>query len=50
MERLKDECPLYNNDVNYITMLKKNFRSDPIILELPNELFYDGSLVVSYFH
>ncbi|XP_053613519.1 putative helicase mov-10-B.1 isoform X2 [Plodia interpunctella] len=36
---------LYSNDNNYITMLIKNFRSDPDILAIPNRLFYNDNLV-----
>ncbi|XP_072930026.1 putative helicase mov-10-B.1 [Epargyreus clarus] len=35
---------LYTDNPNYITMLVKNFRSDPDILTIPNELFYDNAL------
>lgn len=31
-------------DPNFIVMLVKNFRSDPHILSLPNEMFYNNSL------
>lgn len=33
-----------NNDPRFITTLKKNFRSHPMILELPNKLFYNNQL------
>ncbi|XP_063539362.1 RNA helicase Mov10l1-like [Cydia strobilella] len=46
MERLKtDYANLYESDPNYITMLVKNFRNDPDILSLPNNMFYDDNLV-----
>ncbi|KAJ0169184.1 hypothetical protein K1T71_015311 [Dendrolimus kikuchii] len=48
MERLKRDCNLYSdsrNDPNYIVMLRKNFRSNPDILDIPNKLFYNGQLV-----
>ena len=35
----------YNSDV--ITKLTYNYRSHPQILKVPNNLFYDGELVVS---
>ncbi|CAH0559688.1 unnamed protein product [Brassicogethes aeneus] len=31
----------------YITMLKLNFRCHPLILEIPNKLFYEGHLIAS---
>ncbi|XP_034833904.1 putative helicase MOV-10 [Maniola hyperantus] len=44
LERLKTTYEnLYDNS-NYITMLVQNFRSDPDILAIPNELFYDNCL------
>ncbi|XP_062514184.1 putative helicase mov-10-B.1 isoform X2 [Corticium candelabrum] len=54
LERLMTTCsiyqpqtdsskPKYNNDV--ITKLIENYRSHPLILELPNEEFYDRELV-----
>jgi hypothetical protein len=36
----------YNSDV--ITKLTYNYRSHPQILKVPNNLFYDGELVVSF--
>ncbi|KAJ2938784.1 hypothetical protein O0L34_g3405 [Tuta absoluta] len=45
MERLKNTCELYSrNDPNYTLMLRNNFRSDPAVLRIPNELFYNGQL------
>ncbi|XP_038206688.1 putative helicase mov-10-B.1 [Zerene cesonia] len=45
LERLKETYPdMYSSDPDYITMLVNNFRSDPDILAIPNELFYDGNL------
>ncbi|XP_052756472.1 putative helicase mov-10-B.1 [Galleria mellonella] len=47
MERLKSKCSLYSdarNDPNYIVMLRSNFRSHPDILQIPNDLFYNGQL------
>lgn len=50
MERLC-EYQLYskqsagNFDIRYITQLVKNYRSHPEILRIPNELFYDNTLV-----
>lgn len=44
MERLKSLYDIYDNDRNYITMLKKNFRSHPDIIALPNQLFYNDLL------
>ncbi|XP_062532156.1 RNA helicase Mov10l1 isoform X2 [Bombyx mori] len=47
MERLMKTFPQYNdvkNDCNYIMLLRNNFRSDPDILHIPNELFYKGQL------
>ncbi|CAG9789159.1 unnamed protein product [Diatraea saccharalis] len=47
LQRLKETYDnLYENDPNYITVLVKNFRSDPDILKLPNQLFYDNNLQV----
>lgn len=47
LERLKlTHGELYNEDPNYITMLRQNFRNHPDILHLPNELFYNNELVV----
>lgn len=36
----------YNSDV--ITKLTYNYRSHPQILKVPNNLFYDGELVVRF--
>ncbi|XP_059053371.1 putative helicase mov-10-B.1 [Achroia grisella] len=45
MERLKVSYEsIYDNNSNFITMLVKNFRSDPDILQIPNNLFYDDNL------
>ncbi|KAK9884828.1 hypothetical protein WA026_009054 [Henosepilachna vigintioctopunctata] len=45
LERLMNTQSIYaNEDINFISMLKKNFRSHPDILKLPNELFYDSKL------
>ncbi|XP_068619032.1 putative helicase mov-10-B.1 isoform X2 [Battus philenor] len=45
MERLKVTYEnFYSSDPSYITMLVKNFRSDPDILAIPNELFYKNCL------
>ncbi|XP_060805103.1 uncharacterized protein LOC106136235 [Amyelois transitella] len=41
----RDYEDLYSGDANYITMLIKNFRSDPDILKIPNEYFYKNNLV-----
>uniref|UniRef100_A0A667Y207 RNA helicase n=1 Tax=Myripristis murdjan TaxID=586833 RepID=A0A667Y207_9TELE len=38
----KNEHFKYNN--HFITKLRKNYRSHPDILKIPNELFYDGEL------
>lgn len=50
MERLCNETNLYqrkNGKYNelYIMQLVKNYRSHPEILRIPNELFYDNTLV-----
>lgn len=47
LERLMDLDIYQNGHENYITMLKRNFRSHPLILQVSNELFYDGKLLVS---
>ncbi|CAK1583468.1 unnamed protein product [Parnassius mnemosyne] len=45
MERLRVTYEtFYNDNPNYVTMLVKNFRSDPDILAIPNELFYNKNL------
>ncbi|CAG4986430.1 unnamed protein product [Colias eurytheme] len=45
LERLKETYPnMYSSDPDYITMLVNNFRSDPDILAIPNELFYENNL------
>ncbi|XP_045527912.1 putative helicase mov-10-B.1 [Pieris brassicae] len=35
---------MYESNPNYMTMLVQNFRSDPDILAIPNELFYGNNL------
>lgn len=54
MERLMVQCPIYHKDPatkdyndKVITKLLKNYRSHPVLLEVPNELFYDKKLIVS---
>ncbi|VEN40612.1 unnamed protein product [Callosobruchus maculatus] len=44
LERMMERDLYASGDSNYITMLKKNFRSHETILELPNKLFYGGQL------
>ncbi|XP_023954942.1 putative helicase MOV-10 [Bicyclus anynana] len=44
LERLKNTYENLYEDPDYITMLVQNFRSDPDILAIPNEFFYDNSL------
>ncbi|CAH1967597.1 unnamed protein product [Acanthoscelides obtectus] len=44
LERLMDRELYKSGDDNYITMLKKNFRSHETILRLPNEMFYSNQL------
>ncbi|XP_039757994.1 putative helicase MOV-10 [Pararge aegeria] len=44
LERLKNTYENLYEDPNYITMLVQNFRSDPDILAIPNELFYQNCL------
>ncbi|KAF5270326.1 hypothetical protein FQR65_LT05514 [Abscondita terminalis] len=44
LERLM-RLPLYsNNDTNYISTLKRNFRAHQVVLQLPNDLFYESQL------
>lgn len=51
LERLMNLNVYQSGNENYITMLTLNFRSHPIVLKIPNELFYFGKLVVSnYFY
>lgn len=51
LERLMEKNKLYSTNYNidneYLTMLKLNFRSHPLILSLPNTLFYKNLLMVS---
>lgn len=49
LERLKLTYENLYNSSNYITMLVQNFRSDPDILAIPNELFYNNCLKVTDF-
>ncbi|CAH2045685.1 unnamed protein product, partial [Iphiclides podalirius] len=46
MERLKETFPFYDNKAEnkYMVMLKNNYRSDPHIIDLPNNIFYGGHL------
>ncbi|XP_033825188.1 putative helicase mov-10-B.1 [Periophthalmus magnuspinnatus] len=49
LERLMTDLPLYQKtngvfDNRFVTKLLRNYRSHPAILEIPNELFYDGEL------
>ncbi|XP_069543648.1 putative helicase mov-10-B.2 [Brachyistius frenatus] len=51
LERLMKDCSpyqkkdgVYNNC--FVTKLRRNYRSHPDILKIPNELFYDGELQV----
>ncbi|KAK9970577.1 hypothetical protein ABG768_026510 [Culter alburnus] len=49
LERLMTQNDLYKKDdvefdKRYVTKLLLNYRSHPSILEVPNELFYDGEL------
>ncbi|XP_061759269.1 putative helicase mov-10-B.1 isoform X2 [Nerophis ophidion] len=51
LERMMNHVSLYekNNgvfDKNFVTKLLCNYRSHPAILKIPNELFYDGELLV----
>lgn len=48
LERLMDLDIYQGGHENYITMLKLNFRSHPLILQIPNKLFYDDQLLVSF--
>nr|CAI5863002.1 unnamed protein product [Callosobruchus analis] len=45
LERMMERELYTSEDSNYITMLKKNFRSHETILQLPNEMFYGDQLV-----
>ncbi|XP_048065716.1 putative helicase mov-10-B.1 isoform X1 [Megalobrama amblycephala] len=50
LERLMTQNELYQKgttgyDNRYVTKLLRNYRSHPSILEVPNELFYDGELL-----
>uniref|UniRef100_T1IYZ0 RNA helicase n=1 Tax=Strigamia maritima TaxID=126957 RepID=T1IYZ0_STRMM len=50
LERLMTKCDLYRRgengfDPRYLTKLVRNYRSHKAILDLPNELFYDGELI-----
>lgn len=56
MERLVRHCPAYGalhgSDGNtyppeLLTLLVRNYRSHPTILQLPNNMFYDGKLIPS---
>ncbi|XP_060912677.1 putative helicase mov-10-B.2 isoform X2 [Labrus mixtus] len=52
LERLMKDLPLYQKEEgvfnnSFVTKLLKNYRSHPAILEVPNELFYDGELQAS---
>uniref|UniRef100_A0AAR2JEJ9 RNA helicase n=1 Tax=Pygocentrus nattereri TaxID=42514 RepID=A0AAR2JEJ9_PYGNA len=49
LERLMTKNPLYQKGDNgfntrYVTKLLRNYRSHRAILEIPNEMFYDGEL------
>ncbi|KAM3872352.1 putative helicase mov-10-B.1 [Diretmus argenteus] len=51
LERLMKDFPLYQKhegtyNNRYVTKLLRNYRSHPAILEIPNELFYEGELQV----
>lgn len=47
LERLRTTyVNMYESDPEYMTMLVQNFRSDPDILSIPNELFYGNNLKV----
>ncbi|XP_051949735.1 putative helicase mov-10-B.2 isoform X2 [Xyrauchen texanus] len=50
LERLMTQNELYRTDnmeydKRYVTKLLLNYRSHPSILQVPNELFYDGELI-----
>lgn len=46
LEQLTASNSLYKtSDTRFITKLKRNFRSHPKILELPNQLFYENELI-----
>uniref|UniRef100_A0A3Q4I2S6 RNA helicase n=1 Tax=Neolamprologus brichardi TaxID=32507 RepID=A0A3Q4I2S6_NEOBR len=50
LERLMNNFPMYQKNADdvfnscFVTKLLRNYRSHPAILEVPNELFYDGEL------
>lgn len=47
LRRLTEENELYNiinENTDFISMLKDNFRSHSLILQIPNKLFYEGLL------
>lgn len=44
LERLLGRPMYADYDPKYITMLKRNYRSHALLLEVPNALFYDGAL------
>ncbi|KAJ0036768.1 hypothetical protein NQD34_005445 [Periophthalmus magnuspinnatus] len=49
LERLMTDFPLYQKNIGvfdnrFVTKLLRNYRSHPAILQIPNELFYDGEL------
>ncbi|KAK9086893.1 hypothetical protein Syun_029287 [Stephania yunnanensis] len=45
LERLFEFEAYCNGDENYVTKLVKNYRSHPVILKLPSEIFYKGELI-----
>ncbi|KAI9530694.1 hypothetical protein NQZ68_000185 [Dissostichus eleginoides] len=50
LERMMKDCSPYQKvegeyDNRFVTKLLKNYRSHPAILEVPNELFYEGELL-----
>ncbi|KAK5863608.1 hypothetical protein PBY51_000629 [Eleginops maclovinus] len=50
LERMMKNCSPYQKvegeyDNRFVTKLLKNYRSHPAILEVPNELFYEGELL-----